>query len=61
MHVVDVKMCGFETVNGDSVGTTIDVDGEVFVSSFDDWVRSVIWWLKWFADSIVPDTNMCGR
>ena len=60
MQVVGIKMSGFETVNGDSVVTTVDVDSEVFIGSFDDWVRSIIWWLKWFADSIMPDENMCG-
>ena len=60
MQVVGIKMSGFETVNGDSVVTTVDVDSEVFIRSFDDWVWSIIWWLKWFADSIMPDENMCG-
>ena len=50
----------FEAVNGDSVMTIVDVDGEVFIGSFDDWVWSIIWCLKWFADSIMPNKNVCG-
>ena len=56
-----INMCGFETVNRDSVVTTLDVDGEMFVSSLDDWVRFIIRWLKRFADSIMPNEDMSAE
>ena len=50
-------MGGFEAIDGNSVVTTVDVDGEVFVGA---WVRSIVWRLEWFSDSIVPDEHVCG-
>ena len=37
VHVVCIEVSGFETVNGDSVFMTIDIDGEVLIRLFDDW------------------------
>ena len=60
MQVISIQVSGFEVINGDSVIMTTDFDSEVFISSFADWEWSVIWRLKWFVDSIMPDENMCG-
>ena len=60
IRFVNVEMGGFEAINGNSVVTTVDVDGEVFVGAFDDWVRSIVWRLEWFSDSIVPDEHVCS-
>ena len=46
MDVVVIGMGGFEAVDGDSVIAAVHVDGEVFISSFDEWVPSIVWWLK---------------
>ena len=51
-------MNGFEAIDGDGIVTTIDVDCKVFISPFDDSVRSIIGWLKGLTDSIMPDENM---
>ena len=48
--VVCIKVSGFETVNGDGVFTTLDIDCEVLIRSFDE---SIIWWLKCLVDSIM--------
>ena len=58
VEVVGIEMSGFEAIDGDSIVTTIDVDCKVFISPFDDLVRSIIEWLKRFTDSIMPDENM---
>ena len=60
LHVVCIEVSRFETVDGNSICMTIDVDSEVLIGSFDDWVWSIIWWLKWFADSSTSDKHVCG-
>ena len=58
VQVISIKMSRLETVNRDSIITTIDVDSEVFISSLDDWVRTIVWWLKWFANGVASDENV---
>ena len=55
---VEVEVSGFETISGDGIFTTIDIDGEVFVSLMTRY--GLIWWLEWFADSIMSDEYVCG-
>ena len=45
-----LSVCGFEAIIRDSI-----VDCKVFISPFDDSVRSIIGWLKGFTNSIMPD------
>ncbi len=36
----------------------VDSDGEMFVCSFDDWIRAIIRRLEWFADSITSEEDV---
>ena len=47
-------------INGDGVNAIIEFDCEIFGSSFDDGVRSVVGRLQWFAHSIVAYEHMCS-
>lgn len=38
-----MEMSRFEAIDGDSIVTTVDVNCKVFISLFDDSVRSIIW------------------
>ena len=51
-------MSRVEAIDRDSVVMTLDVYGEMFSSPLDDRVRSIIWRLQRFADSIMPDENV---
>ena len=53
-------MCRLEAIDGNSVITSIDGYGEIFVRPFDDWIRSIIWWLQGSAYAIMADENMSG-
>ena len=61
MEVVGIEVSRFEAIDGDNIVTTVDVDCKVFISPFNDAVWSIIWWLKRFTDSIMPDENMGSR
>ena len=50
----------FETIDGDGSIATIDRDGKVFVSSFDDGIGSIIGRLEGFANTIISYEHMCG-
>ena len=45
MEVVGIEMGGFEAINGDGIVTTV-FDCKVFISPFDDLVRSIIGGLR---------------
>ena len=55
MEVVGIKMSRFEVIDRNSI---IDINFKVFIIPFDDSIWSVIWWLKGFTDSTMPDENM---
>ncbi len=50
----------FEAVDGDCVVATVEIKGEMFVSSFDNAEWSVVRWLEWFPNSIMANKHMCG-
>ena len=39
---------------------TLDVNGKMFISALENWVWSIIWWLKGFANGVMPDEDMGG-
>ena len=53
-----VNMSGFETIKRYCIMATLDVIGEMFISEFENWVWSIVWWLKGFENSIMPDKDM---
>ena len=53
-------MRGFQTVDGDSVSAIVELDGVVLVRSFEDWIRTMVGGLQWFAYRVVANENMCG-
>ena len=55
-----VKMSGFETINRYCIMATLDVNGEMFISVFENWVWSIVWWLNGFVNCIMPGKDMCS-
>ena len=53
-------MSRLETVDRYCILATLDVNGEIFISALENWVWSIIWWLKGFANGVMPDEDMGG-
>ena len=51
---------GFEAVNRNCVVSAVDIEGEVFVSAFNDKVRAIVGRLQWFPNRIMAYKHMCG-
>ena len=47
-----------QPIERDCFLAAVNVNGEVFVSTFDHRVRAVIWWLQWLAYAISADKDM---
>ena len=50
----------FKAVQRYDIVLVADLDGEVFVRSFEDLVGSIVWLLKRFLHSVASDVHMCG-
>ena len=59
-RLFDIEVSRLESIDGYGIIAVVDGNGEMFVSSFEDAVWTIIRWLEGFANCIMSDENMCG-